>query len=83
MQTQIASPAQTQLQGTITKFIGQHDVGVIRSADGRAYRFTARDIVNRAALAVGAEVDFLIAAARPVEIFVLAGSPFSAFAGNA
>lgn len=74
----------TQLQGRITKFSAEHNVGVIRAESGRAFRFKGPDIVNRAALSVGAEVDFLVAAAaRPVEIFVLDGSPYSAFAGSA
>lgn len=77
-----ATPAQ-QLQGRITKFVAQHDVGVIHAADGRAFRFASRDIVNRAQLAIGAEVDFLVSSTRPVEIFVLDGSPFAAFAGTA
>lgn len=72
-----------QMQGRITKYLAKHDVGVIHAANGRAFRFTGRDIINGADLELGAEVDFLVAsAARPVEIFVLAGTPFSAFAGH-
>ena len=74
---------QTQLQGQITKFISQHGIGIIRAEDGRSYRFSGANVVSGAAPAVGAEVDFLVDARRPVEIVMLTATPWTAFAGSA
>ena len=64
-----------QLHGQITKFRGDIGVGIIRAEDGRHYRFARDEIVNK-----GSE---LVVSRQPKQIFLMAGSPWTAFGGNA
>lgn len=72
-----------QLHGQITKFRGDIGVGVIRAEDGRHYRFARGEIVNGSAQLVGTDVDFVVVQRQPKQIFLMAGSPWSAFGGSA
>jgi hypothetical protein len=46
------------------------------------YRFAKSEIKNLNGHLVGHTVDFLIAARRPKDIFLMTGSPWTAFGGN-
>jgi hypothetical protein len=72
-----------QLHGQITKFRGDIGVGIIRAEDGRHYRFARDEIVNKGSELVGSDVDFLVVSRQPKQIFLMAGSPWTAFGGNA
>jgi len=67
------------MQGRITKFREDIGFGVIKTADGRKFRFSTSAIKNRIGRLVGVDVDFLVDALTPREIFVLDGSPWTAF----
>ena len=41
------------------------------------------EIVNKGSDLVGSEVDFLVVSRQPKQIFLMAGSPWTAFGGNA
>ncbi len=68
-----------QIQGEITKFRNDIGYGIIKSDNGRKYRFTKSDIVNSGDELVGATVDFFVVASRPTEIIVMQGSPWTVF----
>lgn len=68
-----------QIQGEITKFSNDIGYGIIKSDNGRKYRFTKSDIVNSDDELVGATVDFFVVASRPTEIIVMKGSPWTVF----
>jgi hypothetical protein len=70
------------MYGRITKYRNEIGAGVIVADDGRKFRFTEADVVNRAAELVGLGVDFLLVDNRPKDIIVMAGSPWTAFGGT-
>lgn len=67
------------MYGQITKFHSRIGAGVIRTDDGRKYRFAGSEIMNGRKEMIGLGVDFLLAGRRPHKIIVLAGSPWTAF----
>ncbi len=67
------------MQGQITKFRDDLGFGVIRTESGRKYRFSSADIRNPNGKLVGLEVDFLVESAKPSEIILLHGSPWTVF----
>lgn len=70
------------MQGQITRFHTDKGVGIITADNGAKYRFVASEIVNRAEELIGHSVDFLVHERRPKDILLLAGSPWSVFAGS-
>jgi len=70
------------VHGRITKFSNEVGFGVIEADDGSKYRFAKTEIKNLNGHLVGHTVDFLVAARRPKEIFLMTGSPWTAFGGN-
>lgn len=70
------------MQGRITKFSDKIGYGVIEAENGSKYRFNKSQIVNLNGRLVGHDVDFLVAARRPKDIFLMTGTPWSAFGGN-
>lgn len=70
------------MHGRITKFSDEVGFGVIEADDGSKYRFAKTEIKNLNGHLVGHTVDFLVAARRPKEIFLMTGSPWTAFGGN-
>lgn len=69
--------------GQIESFRRDIGAGVIRCEDGRKVRFQRNHLVNARETIVGEEVDFVLDGRTPREIIVLAGSPWSVFAGAA
>ena len=67
------------MQGQITKYRDDLGFGVIKTDDGRRYRFAKQQIRSAADVLIGQDVDFVLFASRPTEIIVLAGTPWSAF----
>ena len=72
-----------QVQGQITKFRDDIGVGIIETDDGRKFRFSRGEIKNPKGKLVGHFVDFLIDVAKPRDIILLAGSPWTAFGAAA
>ncbi len=70
------------MHGRITKFSDEVGFGVIEADDGSKYRFAKTEIKNLNGHLVGHTVDFLVAARRPKEIFLMTGSPWTAFGGS-
>ena len=70
------------MYGRITKFSDKVGFGVIEAEDGAKYRFDKSQIKNLNGRLVGHSVDFLVATRQPKEIFLLTGSPWTAFSGN-
>ncbi len=69
------------MYGEITKFRSDLGVGIIKSEDGRKYRFEKSAILNRRDDLEGVEVYFDANAIKAREVIVLAGSPWAAFGG--
>lgn len=69
--------------GQIESF--RRDIGaeIIRCEDGRKVRFQRSHLINARESLIGEEVDFLLDGRTPLQIIVLAGSPWSVFAGAA
>jgi len=67
------------MHGQITKFRRDLGVGVIHSEDGRRYRFARTQIQNPNGKLVGYDVDFLVESNRAENIFLMCGSPWTAF----
>jgi len=67
------------MHGQIIKFREDLGFGVIKADDGSKYRFSKAEIVNLNGHLIGENVDFLIQNRAPKAIFVMAGSPWSAF----
>ena len=65
----------------ITKFSEEVGFGVIEADDGAKYRFAKTEIKNLNGHLVGHTVDFLVAARRPKDIFLMTGTPWTAFGG--
>jgi cold shock CspA family protein len=70
------------MYGRITKFSDTVGFGVIEAEDGSKYRFEKAAIKNLNGHLVGHQVDFLVAARQPKDIFLMTGSPWTAFGGN-
>ena len=70
------------MQGRITKFSEEVGFGVIEAEDGAKYRFAKTEIKNLNGHPVGHTVDFLVATRRPKDIFLMTGTPWTAFGGN-
>jgi hypothetical protein len=70
------------MYGRITKFSQNVGFGVIEAEDGSKYRFDKSEIKNLNGRLVGHTVDFLVATRQPKEIFLMTGSPWTAFGGN-
>lgn len=70
------------MHGRITKFNQEIGFGVIEADDGGKYRFAKSEIKNLNGHLVGHTVDFLLAARRGKEIFLMTGTPWTAFGGN-
>ena len=69
------------VHGRITKFSEEVGFGVIEADDGAKYRFAKTEIKNLNGHVVGHTVDFVVAARRPKDIFLMTGTPWSAFGG--
>ena len=69
--------------GQIESFRRDIGAGIIRCEDGRKVRFQRANLINARDHPVGEEVDFLLDGRTPQSIIVLAGSPWSVFAGAA
>lgn len=69
--------------GQIESFRRDIGVGVIKAEDGRKYRFVRGNMINERPQIMGEEVDFTLNGRTPKGIIVLAGSPWSVFAGPA
>ena len=67
------------MYGRIVKFRRDLGIGVIRTECGNAFRFANTEIVNANGKLIGVDVDFLVAERRPREIFLMSGSPWTAF----
>lgn len=67
------------MYGEIKKFREDIGFGVIVAEDGRKFRFADTDILNRAEMREGREVNFVVAGLKPESIIVIAGSPWTAF----
>lgn len=67
------------MKGEIIKFKETLGYGVIQAENGEKYRFAKKDVKNLNGKLVGHEVDFLLQTRRSTEIFLLQGSPWTAF----
>ncbi len=67
------------MQGHITKFREDLGVGVIETDEGRKYRFSGQEIVNRNGRVVGHDVDFVVESTRAKDIILLTGTPWHVF----
>ena len=74
-----AANEESVMQGQITKYRDDLGFGVIKTDDGRRYRFAKQQIRSAADVLIGQDVDFVLYASHPTEIIVLAGTPWSAF----
>ncbi|MDX2288516.1 MAG: hypothetical protein NW217_06815 [Hyphomicrobiaceae bacterium] len=70
------------MRGEITKFNETLAVGVIKTEDGRRFRFTRDAVVNLNGRLEGYEVDFVSSRNGPSEIILLTGTPWQVFAGR-
>jgi hypothetical protein len=69
------------MNGRIVKFWDTLGQGVIRTDDGRKYRFSKSAVCNLNGKLVGIDVDFLVESRQPRDIFLMSGSPWTAFGG--
>lgn len=67
------------MNGHIVKFSENLGQGIIRAEDGRKFRFKHGSVRNLGGKLVGMEVDFLVESLQPRDIFLLSGSPWTAF----
>jgi hypothetical protein len=67
------------MEGRVTKYFNDLEVGIIAADDGRKYRFRAAQVMNRHLPIANQEVDFLVASGRPTQIIVLDGTAWTAF----
>lgn len=67
------------MYGEIVKYNDRLGFGVIRTEDGRRFRFAKSEIRNPNGKLVGYEADFVVDTARPKDIFLMHGTPFEAF----
>jgi hypothetical protein len=69
------------MNGKIVKFWDGLGQGVIRTDDGRKFRFSKAAVRNLGGKLVGIDVDFLVESRQPRDIFLMSGSPWTAFGG--
>jgi hypothetical protein len=74
---------ESDMHGQIVKFREDLGVGVIKTDDGRKYRFTPSQIQNPNGKLVGYDVDFLLDVASPKDIILMHGTPWTAFGAKA
>lgn len=67
------------MHGQITLLRQDLGIGVIRTDDGRKFRFALDDILNADNEMMGESVDFVLVCDRPAEIIMMKGSPWSVF----
>lgn len=67
------------MQGQIIKFAEKLGYGIIETNDGARYRFAKTEVKNLNGKLVGHQVDFVLRERRSQEIFLLQGSPWTAF----
>jgi hypothetical protein len=67
------------MDGQIVKYSERLRQGIIRSSDGSQFRFKSSAIRNLGGKLVGSDVDFLVESRQPRDIFLLRGSPWTAF----
>jgi hypothetical protein len=67
------------MNGRIVKFWDTLGQGVIRTDDGRKYRFNKSAVRNHSGNLVGIDVDFLVESRQPRDIFLMSGTPWTAF----
>jgi len=65
--------------GRISKFREDIGIGVIVTDDGRKFRFSQLDVLNRNDAILGEDVDFIPVGHRPTDIILMSGSPWTAF----
>ena len=65
--------------GQITKYRSDLGIGIIRTEDGRKFRFGRGDVMNAGNDLLGQSVDFVLVARRPAAIIMMSGSPWTAF----
>jgi hypothetical protein len=70
------------MHGQITKYSDEIGFGVIEAENGAKYRFTKAEVKNLNGRLVGHSVDFVVATRRPTDIFLMTGTPWTAFGGN-
>jgi cold shock CspA family protein len=70
------------MNGRIIKFRTDLGYGIIQSEDGGKYRFSKEEIRNPNGRLVGYEVDFLLESRQSKDIFLMYGTPWSAFPNN-
>ena len=70
------------MQGQITKYREDINVGVIVTDEGRKYRFSGQEIINRNGRVVGQEVDFVLDSTRATEIILMTGTPWQVFSAE-
>jgi len=67
------------MDGRIVKYSERLGQGIIRGSDGNSFRFKRGSIKNLGGKLVGTDVDFLVESRQPRDIFLLDGSPWTAF----
>ena len=67
------------MHGHITKFREDLGVGVIVTDEGRKYRFSGQELVNRNGRVVGHDVDFVLDSKLAKEIILMTGTPWQVF----
>lgn len=69
------------MQGEIVKFHERLGFGVIRAENGERFRFAKSQVKNPNGKLVGYTVDFLLDTRSPRDIFLMQGTPWTAFGG--
>jgi hypothetical protein len=67
------------MNGRIVKFWDTLGQGVIRGDDGHKYRFSRTAVRNLNGKLVGTDVDFVVESRQPRDIFLMTGTPWTAF----
>ena len=67
------------MHGQITKFRPDLGFGVIETDEGRKFRFSSAQVQNPNGKLVGHDVDFLVESRAAKDIFLMYGSPWTAF----
>ncbi|MGH1417234.1 MAG: hypothetical protein ACRBCJ_00065 [Hyphomicrobiaceae bacterium] len=68
------------MQGQITKFREDINMGVIVAKNGNKYRFSKTQVLNLNGRLVGHEVDFIADRKQPKDIILLTGTAWTVFA---
>lgn len=69
------------MHGEIVKFHDKIGYGVIKTEDGRKFRFAKTEVMNPNGKLVGYDVDFVLNERSPRKIVLMQGSPWTAFGG--